>query len=398
MRRASVAGATLLIVVLAVAAGVATVVLRQKKDVQAPPAFEPSEAAEIVQVHETKWQATADLVGTVFAKRSITVRNELAGVVRFIGFGSGEAVEEGRVLLRLDDSTERADLDAVKAAVRVAEANVAQADTQIGLAEVELGRLAGVQSRAVAEVELDRARAKLESVRAERGRWAAEVDQAKARVAQMEARIAKLTIRAPFGARAGLRTVYEGQYLAEGTDVVALQELTDDVYLDFAVPQEYAPRVKPGMTVMATADLLGPNPVKITVDAVDATVNYDTRNLRVRAVVGNADGKLVPGMSVQVRVPIEEPKTLLTVPSTAVRRAPYGNSVFVVSTDEGTMRAHQTFVTLGEAVGDEVIVLKGLNAGDRVAAAGSFKLRDKVKITDGPPGGSEAADKSKHGS
>jgi multidrug efflux pump subunit AcrA (membrane-fusion protein) len=92
--------------------------------------------------------------------------------------------------------------------------------------------------------------------------------------------------------------------------------------------------VKIGLTVMATADLLGPNPVKITVAAIDATVNYDTRNLRIRAVVDNPRGVLVPGMSVQVRVPIEAPKTLVAVPSTAVRRAAYGNSVFVISPDE----------------------------------------------------------------
>src|SRR5262249_23971105 len=149
-----------------------------------------------------------------------------------------------------------------------------------------------------------------------------------------------------------------------------------------AIPQEYAPRVRVGMSVMATTELLGADPVKITVVAVDATVNNDTRNLRVRAVVDNPRGVLVPGMSIQVRVPIEEPKQLVAVPSTAVRRAAYGSSLFVITPDEGTQvtRAHQKFVTLGEAIGEDVIVLDGLKAGDRVAGAGSFKLRDGVKV------------------
>lgn len=377
------------VAVLAAAGGIATMKLRNHKDEQPPAgaAFEPFESVQIVPAHEITWQATADLVGTVFAMRTVTVRNELAGVVRTVGFQSGEAVEAGQILLQIDDTAEQADLAAVKAAVRVAEANIAQADSQIALAELELNRLKDVQARAVAEVELDRARSKLETARADRGRWVAEADQARARVAQVETRLAKLTITAPFRARAGLRTVHEGQYLAEGTDVITLQELTDDIYLDFAIPQEYASRAQVGMAVMARAELLGPEPIRITVAAVDATVNLETRNLRIRAIVDNTAARLVPGMSVQVSVPIDEPRKLVVVPSTAVRRAAYGNSIFVVAPDEGTqnLRAHQRFVTLGQALGDEVIVLEGLKAGEQVAAAGSFKLRDGVKVMSQPP-------------
>jgi membrane fusion protein (multidrug efflux system) len=261
---------------------------------------------------------------------------------------------------------------------------------------VELGRLTSVQSRAIAEVEVDRARAKLDSAKSDRGRWVAEEDQANAHVNQVEARLAKLTIKAPFRARAGMRTVHEGQFLKEGVDVVDLQELTDDIYLDFAIPQQYAPRVKEGTTVMATAGLLGPDPVMIKVVAVDAVVNNDTRNLRVRSIVGNPRGALVPGMSVQVRVPIDEPKSYVVVPNMAVRRAAYANSVFVIEPDKDgkTVRAHQRFVTLGQSIGDDVIVVQGLKAGERVAAAGSFKLHDGVKVMAEPtgnPGGAAEA-------
>ncbi|MCC6661871.1 MAG: efflux RND transporter periplasmic adaptor subunit [Phycisphaerales bacterium] len=350
--------------------------------------FEPAEAVEIVDAHEESWQPTADLVGTVFPIRAVTVRNEVAGVVTFVGFQSGGVIEEGQVLLRLDDTTARADLAAMRAAVRVAEANVTQSESQVALAEAELGRLTGVESRAVAEMEVDRARTKLETAKADGGRWAAEVDQARAHVAQAEAHLAKLTIAAPFRSRAGMRTVNEGQYLAEGSEVVALQELTDTIYLDFAVPQEYASRVKVGTAVMASAPLLGPDPVKIEVVAVDAVVSLDTRNLRVRSIVDNPGGTLVPGMFVQVRVPIEAPRQVVVVPRMAVHRAAYGNSVFVIAPDDkGEARAHQRFVTLAETIGEDIVVAKGLSPGERVAGAGSFKLRDGAKVMMAPPGG-----------
>ncbi len=383
MRRAWVITAVVLLVAVLVGVGgyVMVKLKRPKAAAGAEAAFEPFESVQIVKAQETTWQPTADLVGTVIAKRSVMVRNELPGPVTFVGFQSGDVVEPGQVLLKQDETTEQADLRAVQAAVRVAEANIEQVDSQIKLAQVELDRLVSVQSRAVAEVDLDRARTKLESAQADRGKWIAEVDQARARVAQVEARLAKLTLKAPFRARAGMRTVDEGQYLAEGIDVIMLQELTDTIYLDFAVPQEYAPLVKAGTSVMATGALLGPDPVRIEVMAADAVVNNDTRNLRIRAIVENKDGTLVPGMFVAVRVPIGAPRTLVTVPNMTVRRAAYANYVFTIAPDkDGTMRAHQRFVTVGENMGEDVIVLEGLKAGEEVGAAGSFKLRDGVKI------------------
>lgn len=356
--------------------------------------FEPAEAVEVLEAAEVPWQPTADLVGTVFAIRSVTVRNELPGVVRVVGFDSGSLVEPGQVLLQQDDTTARADLEAARASVRVAESNVVQADAQERLAEIELRRITEVGSRGIAQVELDRANARLDTARADRTRWLAEVDQAKARVAQLESRLDKLTLTAPFRARAGMRTVHEGQYLAEGVDVVALQEVTDRIYLDFAIAQDYAPRVQVGTRVMATGDLLGPDPVPIEVVATDAAVNYDTRNLRVRAIVDNPRGTLVPGMFVQVRVPIDTPQRFVMVPSTAVRRSAYANSVYVIAPDgkePGAYRAHQRFVKLGSTVGEDVIVLEGVQAGERIAAAGSFKLRDGAKVMLGPPGGPPAA-------
>jgi membrane fusion protein, multidrug efflux system len=350
--------------------------------------FEPTESVQIVESREVTWQPTADLVGTVFALRSVSVRNELAGVVTHVGFESGTIVEPGQVLLKQDDTTDRADIAAARASVRVAEANVANADAEIRLATRELERLTGLDSQAVAEIEIDRARSKLDSAAADRVRWVAEVDQASARVAQVEARLSKLTLVAPFRARAGMRTVHAGQYLAEGSDVVMLQEMTDTIYLDFAVAQEYVPRVVIGTTVMATGELLGPDPVPIKVVAMDASVSRDTRNLRIRSVVDNSKGTLVPGMSVQVRVPIDVPATRVVIPSMAIRRAAYANSVFVITPDEkgDGARAKQRFVKLGQTLGEDVIVLDGLKVGERVAAAGSFKLRDGVKVMIAPAG------------
>lgn len=354
--------------------------------------WEPAEAVDVVPAREVSWYPTADLVGTVFSLRSVEVRTELAGRVRTVHFESGAVVEQGQPLLALDDTTERADLLAAEAAVRVAEASVVSAGARLRLAEAELRRMAEVARGGVAsEIELDRARAELDRATADRERAVAEVDQAKARVAQVQTRLAKLTLVAPFRARVGLRLVHEGQYLGEGASVVRLEEVSDRVYLDFAIPQDYLPRVRRGVSVMGSAPLLGPAPVRIEVVAVDASVNLDTRNVRVRAVVADPQDVLRPGMFIQLRVPVEEPRPYVVVPTTAVRRTSYADQVFVVVPGEGPQqrRAKSRFVKLGPTVGDDTIVLEGVAAGEDVAAGGSFKLRDGALIMPPPPPATE---------
>ena len=105
--------AVVIVVVLAVMGGLALYGANVGDSRQpAGAAFEPTEAVEVVEAREVPWQPTADLVGTVFAVRSVMVRNELAGVVTAVGFQSGSVVEEGQVILTQDDAVEQADLEA----------------------------------------------------------------------------------------------------------------------------------------------------------------------------------------------------------------------------------------------------------------------------------------------
>jgi membrane fusion protein, multidrug efflux system len=384
MRKASIIAG--LVLLAATAGGLAYLKKKQNEEAAANKMTgEPPQAVEAVRAREVQWRPMFELVGTVLALRSVTVNTELAGVITRIGFESGSIVEEGAELLALDDATDRADLAQAEASVKVAEANVTVADTRLRLAETELRRIdEAVRLRATSDIELDRAKAELDRQKADRERMVAEIDQAKARVTQVKTTLAKRTIKAPFRARVGLRNIHEGQYLAEGESVVMLQEVSDTINLDFAIPQEYLPRVRPGLTVMATGALLGPNPVPIRVTAVDAAVNNTTRNIRVRTVVDNPNDFLRPGMFVQIQVPVEDPKPYVVVPRTAVRRTSYADQVYLITGTE-EKRAKVQFVKVGPTLGDDAIVLEGLKPGDEIAAAGSFKLRDGALVMIAPP-------------
>jgi membrane fusion protein (multidrug efflux system) len=81
-------------------------------------------------------------------------------------------------------------------------------------------------------------------------------------------------------------------------------------------------------------------------------------------------------------VPVGSPRKAVAIPVSALRKGPGGDQVFVIAPDnDGRTRAHVRQVESGPMLGDEVVILAGISAGARVAASGSFKLRDAVLVT-----------------
>lgn len=418
-----IAGAALLIALVGI--GASLYFWKRSSTKQSGGGFEMPTAVQTVEAKSEMWQPMGRLVGTVIAKRSVNLANEIVGVVTEVGFESGDVVEPGQVLLKLDAAIEQADLAAAEAALRLSKAavDVAAADVEAARTTVEwsvanYNRYKSAPPKAVSESDVDRARTDLERAQATLKRqesylsqMKAEVEQSQARVDQIRTTLAKKTLKAPFRARAGMRNIHPGQYIPEGTTVVTLHELTDDIYVDFAIPQEYTPLVYPGTTVTATSNILGrgaANTVQISVLSMDASVNPVTRNIRVRTSVPNKDQVLKPGMFIDVEVPIGPSQQVVTIPTTAVRRGAYGDHVYLVqpppppSSDAPPppppadpnvppmpppLVAKQQMVKLGTNLGDRVIVLSGIQAGQKIAAAGSFKLHEGAKVMEAPPTG-----------
>lgn len=357
---------------------------------------EPVASVEVVPAKTIPFLPTADLTGTVFSHRTVRVQNEVAGVIKSVHFQSGDIVKEGQTLVVLDSSTDMADLRAAEASVRVKEADLKVVDARIALAQSEFRRQEeALKVAATSAMEVDRAKAEVDKAAADRARSLAEIEEAQAKVEQMRVRIEKFTLKAPFKGRVGMRNVHEGQFLppqmgmgGDSGSVAVIEELADTVYLDFAIPQEYMPRVRIGLTVAGTSPLYGEKPLMLKVVAIDATASTETRNVRVRSEVDNRAGILRSGMSVQIRVPIDLPINYVAVPVTAVRRSSYGDAVYVIEKDEkGDLRARQRFVKLGPGLANPdnaadlsapgsgwIAVTEGVKATDQVASVGSFKL------------------------
>ncbi len=326
----------------------------RKADAASASQPEPMEAVTAAVAKRREHRPTTTSVGTVLALRSITLRNELAGTVRQVRLTPGQLVEAGTLLVGLDVAVEEAELKAQQA--------------QAALAQTTLDRVERLgRERAVSQQEVDQARA--------------ERDVALAQMARTRAIIARKTIRAPFRARVGMADVHPGQYLEEGALLTTLQGVDDAAHVDFTVAQ----RVAAGLRVGDSVDVLAggdASPIPARIVAIDARVDPTTRNAMVRARIHRAANPPAPGASVSVRVPLGPPRPAVAVPASALRKGPGGDHVFVIAqAKDGKTRAQLRSVQSGPVVGDEVVILEGLSAGERVATSGSFKLRDAALVT-----------------
>jgi membrane fusion protein (multidrug efflux system) len=314
---------------------------------------EPMEVISVAVAEPREYTRTTTSIGTVVALRSITVRNELPGTVRYTQLTPGAIVKEGTVLVSLDVSVETAELQALQA--------------QRKLAETQLARMQRmVERKAASEQELDTARA--------------QYDVAAAQIARIQAVIARKTLRAPFRARVGISDVHEGQYLNEGTELTTLQGVDDSAYVDFTVAQQVAATLRKGSDVRVFTGNAA-QPITAEVLALDSRVDPSTRNAIVRARISDANLAPSPGASVRVEVPVGEARDVVAVPASALRKGPGGDHVFVLAEDDkGNTRAHLRAVTVDSLQGDEVVLTAGVEPGERVAASGAFKLREAALV------------------
>jgi membrane fusion protein (multidrug efflux system) len=319
----------------------------------------PVETVTSAQAKEEDWAPVLSSVGSVSAVQGAIVSAELGGTVSEVGFESGAVAKKGDVLLRLDTTSEQAQL------------RTAEADLQLARADLERSR--GLATRKViSKAELDSAESKFK--------------QKEGSVDNMRAMIAKKEVRAPFDGQLGIRQVNVGQMINAGQLVVPLQAL-DPVYVDFALPQQHLAKLSPGLEARVRTDAVSGREFVGKLTAINPNVDPITRNVQVQATLANSDHVLRPGMFAKVEVVLPEKNKALVIPGSAISYAPYGDSVFVIEkkkdpkSGKESQTIRQQFVRVGEARGDFVSINNGLKAGETVVGTGVFKLRNGMAVT-----------------
>jgi len=315
---------------------------------------EPIQTVSTTAVESLEWQPKLDAVGTIQASQSVNISAEVAGMVEEIYVKQGENVQSGTPLVQLRTYDEQAKLDALKAAVQLAELTYKRDKAQF-------------EASAISQQTLD----------IDKANW----EIAKANVAQQQALLNKKLIRAPFTGQIGVRQIDVGQYLDPGAAITTLQAL-DSVYVDFYLPQQTLGTLKLGQKVHLKVDTYPSELFTGELIVINPKVEINTRNVRLRALLKNPQHKLLSGMYVSVNIATGGLKSQLTLPRSVLTFNAFGSSIYKLeqagldSQGKPKLIAKQSLVITGETRGDQIAILKGINAGDTIVTTGQIKLHN----------------------
>jgi membrane fusion protein, multidrug efflux system len=422
---------------LVLAGGLAACSGDRAESKQPPP--RPVVSVAVAPVEQKAMPLQIQAIGTVEAYAVVSVRAQVGGELQRVHIKEGQQVRKGDLLFTIDPRTYEAALAQAEANVArdqvqvqqaraVLERDVARvAQTKAALArdvaqsknaQVQVERYADLFKRElIAQEQYDQIRTNAEAlaatVRADEAdvRSAEETvraDQAAIRSAEQTVRadeaavtntkiqLGYTTIRSPVDGRAGSLMLNEGNIVrAGGTSDSTLLVINQvrPIYVSFTVPQQQLPSIRrymlEGTLGVSAAPAGDPRAATGVVTFVDNLVDAATGTIRLKATFANEEGRLWPGQFANVTLTLASEPDAIVVPSAALQSGPQGAYVFVAKPDS---TAENRRVTIARTQGNETVIAKGLQAGEKVVTDGQPRLTQGAKIeirTAGGPGGGE---------
>lgn len=314
---------------------------------------------ELGKPEKLNWPKSVTALGSLRSDESIIVRAEQSGRITALNFKEGQPVKAGQMLVQLDDSVARAELEQARANEKLAKAKFDRA--------VELKERNFISGQAKDEAE--------NAMRV-----------ADATVQLAVAKLTKLTIKAPFSGTVGLRTASLGDYVKDGQDIVNLEK-TDPIKVDFKVPELFQSKISVGQSLSVALDALPGQPFTGKVYAVNPQLDTAGRAVVLRAQMDNRTGTLKPGMFARVRLTLSDTGETVVVPEQAV--AMQGEEQVMYKVVDG--RAMRTKVEVGQRRDGKVEIVEGIGGGDTIVVAGWQRLRDGAAVRPAGGGGSAGA-------
>lgn len=288
-----------------------------------------------------------ETTGTLRADESVALTAEASGKVTNILFEEGQRVENGELLVQINDAELRAEKQRLEYRLQLVRD---RAERQKRLLEQ-----GGVSQEEVDSI-------------------VNEVNVLESELQLVEAQIEKTQVRAPFAGTIGLRQISEGSYLSPQTTIATLQRVRP-IKVDLSVPAKYSAQVREGQPIrfrVRGSD----RTYEAQVYAIEPQIDAETRTLPLRARADNTDGTLRPGAFADVTVVLDTVPDALTVPAFAVTPSLGTQRLFVVENGAAQPRN----VRLGVRTDSTVQITDGLAPGDTVITSGIQNLRSGLDV------------------
>jgi len=304
-----------------------------------------------------------EYVGSTEAVRRVTLQAKVSGYLAQRGPEDGADVKQGDLLYKIDPRDYQATLDQAKAKL--------QGDVAgLGYAKASQARNATMSAQGIVGKDIDDEKTSL----LYRAQASISEDQAEIRTAEIN--LGYTEIRAPFDGRIGRSQVHEGALITpEQTEINTLVQLSP-IYAtfnpsetDLALIEKYRQQGELTVDIMLNGETTPRYSGKLTF--LDNTVDRSTGTITARATVENPNEELLPGQYIRVRLHLTDRPDALLVPQVALASSQLGHFVYVVG-EKGV--AEQRFIETGALMGDQVVVSKGLNPGDKVITGNLQKI------------------------
>jgi multidrug efflux system membrane fusion protein len=309
-------------------------------------------------------------IGTVEAVNTVNVRPRVGGEVIRVEFREGDSVRKGEMLIAIDPRP-------YEIALQAALADSARNSALSAGADAQRQRYAElVDKDYVTKDQFDQVKSAAAALHA-----ALDADAAACRSARLN--LSFCSIRAPISGRTGNLLVHPGNLVSanDANPLVVIQQIVP-AYVAFSVPEPFLPEIRERaragslrVEVMASGD--SSQAVAGDLTFIDNGVDESTGMIRLKATFPNPDESLWPGQFMDVSLFLSVQKDAVVVPARAVQKSQQGSFVYVIQPD---LTVAMRPVTVGTETGGEVVVDRGVQAGDRVVTDGQLRLVPGAKV------------------
>ena len=307
----------------------------------------PALQVDVTIVEPQQAQDKIFTTGTVLANEEVELRSEISGKVTEIYLKEGQKVEKDELLLKVNDSELKAQLQRARYRLDLA--------TELETRQKKLLEKGGI-SQENYDATLN------------------EVNVLKSEVALIKAQIEKTEIRAPFNGTIGLKYVSDGSYISPSTRIASLQNI-NPVKVDFSVPERYVSRVKEGDKITFTVQGTDKE-FEGEIYAIEPKIESQTRTLQIRALSDNTEGFLVPGAFADLELILQTIDDALMIPTISLVPELQGQKVYLYK--QGMVQ--QQRVQTGIRTEDQVQITNGVQPGDTVLTTGFLQVQDGMPV------------------
>lgn len=328
----------------------------------------PSVAAEAPGVVVSEAQSAAivrqiPLSGTVTSARVSRLSPEVEGQVKALLVDVGDRVAKGDPLLQVDRELAELTFQATRALTEQSRAELDDARRRLTDAQ----RLRKQNTVSENELLLREAEVQIK---------AAALKRQEAEERRQQAELARYLVKAPFAGVISERTTEAGEWIEPGTELFKLVA-TDQLRVDFAVPQAVYPQIDEHSRVLLSLDPLAEEMLAGRIHAVVPVNDPNARTFLMRVLFGQPQPHVIPGMSVSGRLEVGSGRQGVVVSRDAILRYPDGRiTLWVVQGEDEARRVSERQVKLGHAFDGKVEVREGLAAGETVVVLGNEALKE----------------------